>query len=123
VIPFCDPVGWVESCGPVLGPILAALSVVAYPVYLMSLPFLVATQVGQTTIQLGPAVGEAIAQVLLVLFLIAVVVILAAVVVGVFFVGCVTLLFALVLRGLLEPSPINEPWTPRRWPGRSAQAG
>jgi hypothetical protein len=123
VVPFCDPVGWVESYGPVLGPILAALSVVAYPVYLISLPFLAAAQVGQMQITLGPAFGEAVAQVLLMLFLIAVVVILAAIVVGVVFLGCVTLLFALVLRGLLEPAPINEPWTPRRWPGCSAQVG
>jgi len=123
VVPFCDPVGWVEAYGPVVGPILAALSVIAYPVYLIVLPYLAAAQLGQVQITLGPAFGEAIASVLLVLLLIAAVVILAAVVVGVVFLGCVTLLIVLVLRSLIEPAPINEPWTPRRWPGRNAQVG
>ena len=65
MVPFCDPVGWVESFGPVLGPILAALSLVAYPVSLIYQSLLLASQVGQLNVTLGPAVGEAIGQVIL----------------------------------------------------------
>ena len=123
MVPFCVPVGWVVAFGPVGGPILAALSVVAYPAYLIYQSIYLAWATGQVAVAIGPAFGEAIASALLLLLFIAAVVILAAVVVGVVFLGCVTLLMALVVRSLLEPAPINEPWTPRRWPGRSAQVG
>jgi hypothetical protein len=113
----------VAAYGPVVGPILAALSVVAYPAYLIYLSLLMASQVGQLNFTLSPAAGQAIAQVFLVLFLIAVFVILVAAAVGIVFLSCLTVLIALALRSLLEAAPVNEPWTPRRWPGRSAQVG
>ena len=71
--PFCDPVGWVESFGPVLGPILAALSVVAYPVYLIYQSLLLASATGQLA---GAIVQGGVALAAIVYFVVAVVLLL-----------------------------------------------
>jgi hypothetical protein len=120
VVPFCDPVGWVESFGPVLGPILAALSVVFYPVALLYQSYLMAAATGQMA---GAIVQGGIALVAVVYFVVVAVLLLVVAVVGVVLLCCLAVLLFVVLRGLLEPAPINEPWTPRRWPGRSARVG
>ncbi|HET6576366.1 MAG TPA: hypothetical protein VFG68_22385 [Fimbriiglobus sp.] len=121
MVPFCDPVGWVESFGPVLGPILAALSLIAYPVYLIYYSYLLGS-IGQAV---GNGIGllaglaiEAIVYGIVIAVLVA-----AAVVVGAVFLVCLAVIVFVVIRRLLEPAPINEPWIPRRWPGRSTQVG
>lgn len=119
MVPFCDPVGWVEALGPVLGPILAALSVVAYPVFLIYQSLLLASQFGQLNFTLDPAVGEAIAWVFLI---VAAAAVLIVVVVGAVLLGLLIVLLVAVLRGLFEPAPVNEPWVPRRL-GRPTPTG
>lgn len=111
MIPFCDPVGWVESFGPVLGPILAALSVVAYPVYLLYLSYLTASATGQLAgaVALGGLAVAAVAYAVAVAVLLLVVVAVGAVVIG-----CLIALLVVVLRGLHEPAPVDEPRVPRR---------
>lgn len=118
MIPFCDPVGWVESFGPVLGPILAALSVVAYPAYLIYLSVLMASATGQ----LAGAVALGGLAVAAVVYAIAVIILLVVAVVGFVFLCIVFALIVAVLRGLLESAPANEPRAPRRL-GRRAPIG
>ena len=114
-----DPAGFIEAYGPAVGPILAAIRVVLYPVLLIYTSLLIASALGgPTTITLGPGAGQAI----LIFLAVAAVAVLIALVVGAVVLGCLLYLFVTVLRGWFEPAPVNEPWVPLRTP-RDAPAG